>query len=241
MNNFRIIVLFIVSFIHIKNSCMERESFVKRMSYIFTIKPCDSQILDASQKGDLIRIKNALALHANVNIKDKDGLTPLWWATNKCNPAVVNFLLEANADPNNISEDSINLTPLQKAIEQFYQAALKLRVGEMLSNGISYEEQRDNYVKIAISLLKRKAKPDLLIMMAQRNWTPLMVALNQNHTQLALALIEAGADVNFCSLSGSNPLELAFSNDNETIAINLVLGGASIEKRLMAMPLYWVL
>ena len=54
-----------------------------------------------------------LASKADVNAKDKDGLTPLHWAAFKGHKDVAEVLLANKADVN--AKDNLGLTPLHRA------------------------------------------------------------------------------------------------------------------------------
>lgn len=61
----------------------------------------------------LLEGKHLNGYSANPNIKDKDGFTPLFWATYYNNQDVITFLIKHNADPN--IKDGNGFTPLHVA------------------------------------------------------------------------------------------------------------------------------
>ena len=67
----------------------------------------------AALRGDLAEVERLLKAGADVNAKDKDGVTPLHWAATNPTPAVLEVLLKAGADVN--AEDNDGRTPLHAA------------------------------------------------------------------------------------------------------------------------------
>lgn len=74
------------------------------------------QLIDAARRGDLSAVKQLVADGIDVNATSNFEITPLWQASSKGHHEVVQFLLEADADPN-IRDEVWNLTPLMLSDE----------------------------------------------------------------------------------------------------------------------------
>lgn len=59
-----------------------------------------------------------------IDAKDQDGRTPLWWATLRCNKAIVELLLKHGA--NIQAEDNSGATPLSHATQEGYEEIVEL-------------------------------------------------------------------------------------------------------------------
>ena len=56
------------------------------------------ELLKAAKKDDVRTLEDLLNTGVNVNIRDKDGMTPLMWAAYYCNFNTVELLLDSGAD-----------------------------------------------------------------------------------------------------------------------------------------------
>jgi cytohesin len=107
-----------------------------------------------------------VAHHAEVNVRNRAGATPLSEAARVGNEPVVNVLLQAGADPNGI-ESATAVTPLHLAAARGHAA-------------------------IAEALLRHRATVDAA---DARGETPLCYALREGHTNAAALLRRAGGTV----------------------------------------------
>jgi ankyrin repeat protein len=64
---------------------------------LLIISPACTDILAAAKKGDTTTVQKLLAEREKANKKDKDGWTPLIWATVRNDPATVKALLNGGA------------------------------------------------------------------------------------------------------------------------------------------------
>ena len=59
-----------------------------------------SELLTASQKGDLVKVRNLIVKGANINVYSDKGATPLFYAVANDYLPIVKFLLANGADVN---------------------------------------------------------------------------------------------------------------------------------------------
>ncbi|WP_425385309.1 ankyrin repeat domain-containing protein [Wolbachia endosymbiont (group B) of Schoenobius gigantella] len=75
----------------------------------------DKELLIAAEKGDLEKVRESIRRGANVNIQDRQGWTPLFWAIQKNNFNIVELLLDNNADIK--VKDNEGWTPIHWAVQ----------------------------------------------------------------------------------------------------------------------------
>ncbi len=133
---------------------------------------------------------------ADVNAKDKHGLTALMYASRFNHPEIAKLLLDKGADPN--LQNNEGWTALMYA-------------------------SRFNNLRIAKLLIEKRA--DLNIQ-EQQGWTALMLASQNNHSQIVKLLLENGADLNIQDEYGWTALMYASKNNNPQIVKLLLDKGA---------------
>jgi ankyrin repeat protein len=82
------------------------------------------ELLKAAEKGDSTAVSTLLDKGAVINIRDRDGHTPLWLAATTGRTESVRILLEHKADPNTRGQDG--WTPLMWAVQQGHADVVKL-------------------------------------------------------------------------------------------------------------------
>lgn len=87
--------------------------------------PQDNELLTAAWEGDAQRVKELVALGADLESLDKLGNTPLHLAIENLNVEVVRVLIEAGADVNKKTADG-SWTPLAHACDAVSDAASQL-------------------------------------------------------------------------------------------------------------------
>jgi ankyrin repeat protein len=78
-----------------------------------TTKAPDISILDAAKGGDIAAVKQHISTGADVNAREKWGVTPLHWAANWGHKEIAEILIAAGADVN--AKDQNDYTPLDFA------------------------------------------------------------------------------------------------------------------------------
>lgn len=142
-------------------------------------------IFEAAATGQTGRVRELLAADATlVNAYAPDGFFPLALAVFFGNTATAEVLLDAGADVNQQSRESMKIRALQSAA-----AAKRVDLAEML--------------------LTRGADPNLR---GEGGFVPLHGAASSGQIDLALLLLKYGADVNAKDDAGSTPLGHAIKN-----------------------------
>ena len=139
----------------------------------------------ATEKGDLLMVKKAIANRPNINTTVKYGVTPLLIASQEGYTKIIEVLLKEKADVNVACEES-GLTPLYMASQLGHTDIVKLLL------------EAKAYVNTANKITDA---------------TPLWMASQLGHTEIVKLLLEARADVNTVNTKyGSTPLYMASQN-----------------------------
>ena len=179
-------------------------------------------------------VKFLLEHGVDVNIRDRDGQTPLYWAVaNHNNVEVVRLLLEKGANPN-ISDGHTGSTPLYRAaawgcVEIVtllikYGADIEAR-DESGETPLSAAATTGNRAVVSI-LLKAGANARSR---SNENNTPLHGAACSGDLETVLLLLRAGADVNASTDSQYTPLDFAEEKKHPEIIRELVRVGGMTE------------
>lgn len=132
---------------------------------------------------DLSFVKKLVQKGADVNIANKDGVTPLQMAVEMQNHELIDLLISAKADPN--MHDKHSNSPLSIALKQ-------------ISKG--------HDATILSKLLEAGANPNIS---DQNGWTPLHYAVEKRDVALVAKMLEKGADPTLKAKNGTSPLEMA--------------------------------
>lgn len=156
-------------------------------------------LLDASSKGDVGKVRSLVAVGADINVRDRNGDSALERAADKGCLDIVKFLVEKGAEVNNYNAD--NWTPLMSACNRGYFEVVKF----LVENGAS------------IDFAARFGKFD--------ERTPLMQAAFCGHEEIVKLLIEKGADAGYTNKKGETALSLAAAKGRNKI-VSLLEGSA---------------
>ena len=152
-------------------------------------------LLWASHLGRRKATKLLLKANANSNLC-RDGVTPLFMASQNGYSNIVCFILNANADPNLHSIDGV--TPL-------------------------FIASQNGHSDIVSFLLNANANPNLH---RDDGVTPLFMASKYGHFYVAVLLLNANADPNLHSIDGVTPLFMASQNGHSYIVSFLLNANA---------------
>ncbi len=141
----------------------------------------------AARTGDPATIQQLLEHSAKVNAKDRKGQTPLMWAAAKGNLAAVDTLLKAGADANAKLDSSF--TPLLFAAREGHLPVVKRLVEEGVDVNAPMHPKRGG------ARVPRKGTSALIL------------AVESGHFELAIWLVDHGADPND-QRSGYTPLHV---------------------------------
>lgn len=138
-----------------------------------TLKGGETALMLAARSGDIETVKALLARGARPNSRERLGQTALMWAAADGHTAVVRALLESGA--------SLNAT-LDSGFTAFFFA---VRAGHLDTVRAFLAAGSDVH-----AMMRRSGRG------AGRGVSPLMMAVQNGHFELAMALVDAGADPN---------------------------------------------
>ena len=134
-------------------------------------------LIEAVKDDDLQAVQILLAESAEVNARDKDGITALVWAAYKGYTEIVELLLKRGAEVDATTKKGV--TPLMLAAEQ-------------------------NHVEIIKVLLANRA--DVNAKTIDTGGTALMAAAQNGHSAIVKLLLENGADIDAVNIKGATAL-----------------------------------
>ncbi|XP_050408666.1 serine/threonine-protein phosphatase 6 regulatory ankyrin repeat subunit B [Patella vulgata] len=164
---------------------------------------------------------------ANINKQNICGRSPLHLAIRYGNKSVVDVLLKAHGCVVNLS-DGLGITPFMLAVEQNETQIAKL----LFQHGVDVNKQDilgksplhraiQNGNKIIVDDLLKAHGCDVNLSDGE-GITPIMLAVEQNKTQIAKLLFQHGVDVNKQDTFGKSPLHRAIQNGNKIIVDDLL-------------------
>jgi ankyrin repeat protein len=156
----------------------------------------ETVLMTAARVGNLEAVKALLARGANPNAKERRDQTALMWAAAEGHATVVRALIEAGSEVK--ATLASGFTPLFFAVREGHIDVVRV----LLDAGVNVNEtltpKADRPASTA-TVVNTSYKP-------MRNGTsPLLLAVENGHFELAMALVEAGADPND-QRSGFSPL-----------------------------------
>lgn len=152
---------------------------------------------------------------ANPNACDSFGQTALKLAAGKGHADAVSLLLSYHADPS-ISDDHSN-TPLMSAAREGRTACISLLVASTSCLSVLDAQNHKGETALFIAAKENYSSDAMMLMAAGADlekadlhaWTPLIAACHNGSIQLVECLLEAGANYNAMSKSGSTCLDHA--------------------------------
>ena len=194
----------------------------------------DAALAQAIRANDVTGAELALAHHADPNQKLAFGATPLGWAVNTQNPAMVALLLAKGATPNAADIDGV--TPLALACE-LGDAGV---IAELLAAHADLRATRpDGTTPLAICARYGPADAVARMLTAgatadsvdERGQTPLMWAAASGRVEAIALLLKGGADANRVSKAGFTPLFFAIKSGVVPATEMLLAAGARPDYR----------
>lgn len=145
-------------------------------------------LVHAAEEGDTSKVKKLLANGADVNAKQKDGVTPLMQAAWKGQTEIAEMLLAKGADVN--AKDKNGMTALIRAAYFGHGETVQA----LLANGANVNVKEH-----------------------QIGWTALMWAAGKGHPEIVRSLLANGADVNAHDEQNLTPIQIAEVNGHDEI------------------------
>lgn len=223
--------------------------------FLWSVSVCsyasqNDDLINAAAAGDVNLVRQLVAMGANVNAADKDGVTALHASlryqfdnTSVYKPAsfagiryltVVKYLIEQGADVNRTTLRD-NVSPIHTAVSNGFLDA----VAVLIARGAGVNARTATG---ATPLVKALRYPDVVKLLisngadvSSRNsagWTALHVSTDlEDRPEIARLLIARGADVNASGLDGRTPLHQAAKYQAEKMAVLLISSGARLDVR----------
>jgi ankyrin repeat protein len=195
-----------------------------------TAKARDISILEAATIGDIDAVKQSLAGGADVNAREKWGVTPLHWAANWGHKEIAEILIAAGADVN--AKDHNDYTPLD-----FANHLKRTEIADLIRKHGGKTGEELNVIIAAAKKGDIEAVKQHLATGADVNeknmWgvTPLHWAARKGYKEVVELLIAKGADLNAKTKNGNTALDLAIQyNQSETADLLRKHGGKTAEE-----------
>ena len=149
-------------------------------------------LMTAARAGNLEAVKALLARGADPNARERSDQTALMWAAAEGHAAVVQALIDAGADIR--AKLKSGFTPLFFAVREGHieVARTLLQAGVNVNEAIEplQRSTAQQDTRLGVTLNSASYKP------VRKGTSPLLMAVENGHFELAIALVEAGADPN---------------------------------------------
>ena len=204
----------------------------------------NQELSNALLSGDRDRITFLVSKGADVNKADLQGWTPLTTAARQRRNETIDLLVELGADPN--KTDSNGLSPMAAALMRDHVPSIKA----LIEHGANVEEPgQEDYRPLALALAEQKYESakaimdggaDVSVASGNQGLTPLMIVAAQTRpaegsiflpgsarpTDIAKALVDAGADLDAQAKNGMTALMIAAANNSAPMIGLLMAAGA---------------
>jgi uncharacterized protein len=202
------------------------------------VAAAQTPLIKAVKAVDRAAVTALLKERADVNVREADGTTALYWAATKNDVAIGSALLRAGADVKAASRYGI--TPLQVAclngnaefIELLLKAGADAGAATPAGETALMTASRTGVADAVNVLLAHGADPNAKESL--RGQTALMWAAGEGHSEALKALLERGADLQARSNAGWTALLFAVRDGHIDAAQTLLHAGASVNDALPA-------
>ncbi|MDH4210229.1 MAG: ankyrin repeat domain-containing protein [candidate division WOR-3 bacterium] len=195
-------------------------------TFLFVMVGAADEIHDASQQGDIDRVKTLVEENAElVNLADETGHTPLHYAAAGGQVEIARFLISEKADVNALN--TVNQSVLLYAAyfgnaeitEMLIADGARLNDQDIFGRSPLHYAARQRSVDALMSLIDNKANLDIRDSIGE---TPLHFAIRWGYDDIAAMLIDGGADLGITTDDGKSYLHMA-SIKGYTDVVDLLL------------------
>ena len=175
--------------------------FISLCMFSYTLSECmniENQLLDAIENNREDTVRILINQNINVNSKNKSNATTLMFASYIGNEKIVDMLLGAGAKIDEQDVHGITALIVASAFGHL------LTVKKLIAKGANL-----NNTMVTEFTIDKQTFP--------KGSTALMLAINENHTDIAIELIKAGADVSIKDGNNKTALDIAKSKKNQAI------------------------
>lgn len=197
----------------------------------FTPGQDDFNLIQASEKGDLVGMEILLREGADVNTNTFDGVTPLMYASETGNAEAVEMLLDHGADPDAVPDNGITALISASKIGSYDISLLLLDWGASINmtdeNGFSALMYAATYNYFDLTELYLNYGAD----MNERDWfgsDALIITSYYGSYESARILLDDGANVNTKDNYSFTPLIIASQQGHYDLAWLFIENGADI-------------
>ncbi|KAJ4183501.1 hypothetical protein NW759_017070, partial [Fusarium solani] len=177
-------------------------------------------------------LERAEQVGINIDGKDSDSRTPLWWAAAKGHEAVVRLLLDRGAHTEAADKDG--WTPLWRAAANGHEAVVRLlldrgahtEAADKNGRTLLWRATKNGHEAIVRLLLEKGAHTEAA---DKDGWTPLSRAAANGHEAIVRLLLDRGAHTEAADKDGWTPLWRAAANGHEAVVRLLLDRGAHTE------------
>ena len=195
-----------------------------------------SPLVDAARKSDTATVRALLKKGVDVNIRDIDGTTALYWAAYENNSETAELLIRAGADVK--AANRYGVAPL-------YLACVNGNAGviEMLLKAGADPNSAGADGETMLMTASRTGKPEAVKALlahgananakeSRRGQTALMWAAAEGHAEVVKALVEHGADIHARANGGFTPFLFAVREGQIGAVRALLATGADVNETL---------
>ncbi|KAI3333003.1 hypothetical protein F4824DRAFT_275426 [Ustulina deusta] len=192
-----------------------------------------TSILLSSYFGHEVVVKALLEKGTDLESKDENGRSPLWWAAGNGHEGVVKVLLEKGADLESKDEND-GRSPLWWAAGNGHEGVVKV----LLEKGADLESKDKDGLSLllwAAAINKHKGVVKVLLKKGadleskdKDSRSPLSWAAEEGHEAVVKLLLEKGADLESQSISGQTPISYATKKGHKAVIELLLEHGAHL-------------